>query len=150
MTFALHPRLAADTFTLGDLPLCRLLLMNDAQYPWCILVPRRDNAREIYRLDEADQLQLLRESAQLSRALMAAFAGHKLNVAALGNVVPQLHLHHIARYPGDPAWPGPVWGRHPPRPYTPEERNQALLRLQEHVHEWRDFRPLDCWPSRSR
>ena len=122
MTFALHPRLAADTFTLGDLPLCRLLLMNDAQYPWFILVPRREGAREIYLLDDADQLQLWRESARLSRALMDAFAGYKLNVAALGNVVPQLHLHHIVRQPGDAAWPGPVWGRHPPRPYTDAER----------------------------
>lgn len=120
--FTLHPRLAADTFTLGDFPLCRLLLMNDAQYPWCILVPRCAGAREIYRLDPADQQQLLRESAQLSRALMDACRGHKLNVAALGNVVPQLHLHHIVRFPGDPAWPGPVWGRHPPRPYTAAER----------------------------
>jgi diadenosine tetraphosphate (Ap4A) HIT family hydrolase len=128
--FALHPRLAADTTTLGDFPLCRLLLMNDAQYPWCILVPRRDGAREIYLLDERDQQQLLRESAQLSRAMMTAFAGHKLNVAALGNVVPQLHLHHIVRQPGDPAWPGPVWGRQPPRPYAPAERAACVAALR--------------------
>ena len=128
--FALHPRLAADTVTVGELPLCRLLLMNDAQYPWCILVPRRDGAREIYLLDEPDQQQLWRESALLSRALMQAFAGHKLNVAALGNVVPQLHLHHIVRDPGDAAWPGPVWGRHPPRPYTDAERTRCLDALR--------------------
>lgn len=128
--FALHPRLAADTFVLGDFPLCRLLLMNDAQYPWCILVPRREGAREIYLLEPADQQQLLRESAQLSRALMEAVQGHKLNVAALGNVVPQLHVHHIARFPGDPAWPGPVWGRHPPRPYEPAERAALLGALR--------------------
>ena len=130
MSFTLHPRLAADTIAAGDLPLCRLLLMNDAQYPWFILVPRRDNAREIYLLDEDDRQQLWRESAQLSRALMQAFAGHKLNVAALGNVVPQLHLHHIVRYPGDPAWPGPVWGRHPPRPYTDAERAERIKALR--------------------
>jgi len=130
MTFALHPRLAADTFAAGDLPLCRVLLMNDAQYPWFILVPRRDDAREIYLLDEADHLQLWRESALLSRAMMQAFAGHKLNVAALGNVVPQLHLHHIVRYPGDPAWPGPVWGRHPPRPYADAERAERIEALR--------------------
>ena len=130
MSFALHPRLAADTISAGDLPLCRVLLMNDAQYPWFILVPRRDNAREIYLLDEADQLGLWRESALLSRALMQAFAGHKLNVAALGNVVPQLHLHHVVRYPDDPAWPGPVWGRHPPRPYADAERAERLAKLR--------------------
>lgn len=128
--FALHPRLAADTFPVGDLPLCRVLLMNDAQYPWCVLVPRRENAREIYLLEEADQLQLWRESARLSRALMQAFSGHKLNVAALGNVVPQLHLHHIVRYPGDPAWPGPVWGRHPPKPYADAQRGERIAALR--------------------
>jgi diadenosine tetraphosphate (Ap4A) HIT family hydrolase len=130
VTFALHPRLAAVTFAAGVLPLSRLLLMNDAQYPWCILVPRRDNAREIYLLDGEDQRQLWRESAQLSRAMMTAFGGHKLNVAALGNVVPQLHVHHIVRYPGDAAWPGPVWGRHPPRPYAEAERSERLAALR--------------------
>ena len=130
MTFALHPRLAADTFALGDFPLCRLLLMNDAQYPWCILVPRREGAREIYLLEERDQQQLLRESAALSRAMMDAFGGHKLNVAALGNVVPQLHVHHIVRYPADASWPGPVWGRHPPRPYGADERASVIAALR--------------------
>lgn len=130
MSFKLHPRLAADTATVGDLPLCRLLLMNDAQYPWFILVPRRENAREIYLLEEPDQQQLLRESSLLSRALMDAFSGEKLNVAALGNMVPQLHLHYIVRYAGDPAWPGPVWGRHPPRPYADAERAERLDALR--------------------
>jgi diadenosine tetraphosphate (Ap4A) HIT family hydrolase len=130
MAFALHPRLAADTFTLGDFPLCRLLLMNDAQYPWFILVPRRENAREIYQLADADQQQLLRESARLSRAVMEEFRGDKLNVAALGNVVPQLHVHHVVRYSGDPAWPAPVWGRHPPRPYTDAERDARIAALR--------------------
>lgn len=114
--FVLHPRLAADCFELGDFPLCRLLLMNDAQYPWFILVPRRENAREIYLLAEPDQQMLLRESAQLSGAIMRAFAGEKLNVAALGNLVPQLHVHHVVRFASDPAWPAPVWGRLPAQP----------------------------------
>jgi len=130
VSFELHPRLAADTVALGDFPLCRLLLMNDAQYPWFILVPRRENAREIYLLEDRDQQQLLRESSLLSRALMDAFRGDKLNVAALGNVVPQLHLHHIVRHQGDPAWPGPVWGRHPPRPYDPRARAERLDALR--------------------
>ena len=130
MGFALHPRLEADTVAIGDWPLCRVLLMNDAQYPWFILVPRREGAREIYQLGDADQAQLLRESSQLSRALMQAFRGDKLNVAALGNVVPQLHLHHIVRFAGDPAWPAPVWGRHPARPYAPAEQAERLKALR--------------------
>jgi diadenosine tetraphosphate (Ap4A) HIT family hydrolase len=133
VTFELHPRLAADTFVLGDFPLCRLLLMNDAHYPWCILVPRREGAREIYLLEPADQRQLLQESVQLSRALMEAFGGHKLNVAALGNVVPQLHVHHIVRYPADAAWPGPVWGRHAPQPYAAAERASRIAALRERL-----------------
>lgn len=120
--FALHPRLAADTIVLGDFPLCRLLLMNDAQYPWFILVPRREGARELYLLDERDQQQLLKESALLSRAVMTAFRGDKLNVAALGNLVPQLHVHHVVRFATDAAWPRPVWGLHPARPYGEAER----------------------------
>ena len=133
MSFALHPRLAADTVVIGDFPLCRLLLMNDAQYPWFILVPRRDNAREIYLLEERDQQQLLRESSLLSRALMDAFAGEKLNVAALGNVVPQLHVHHIVRYAADAAWPGPVFGKHPPQPYDGPARERRIAALRDRL-----------------
>lgn len=130
MSFELHPQLAADTVAVGDLPLCRLLLLNDSRYPWTILVPRRSGLREIYELDELDRAQFWRESALLSRALMAAFKGDKLNVAALGNIVPQLHIHHIVRFKGDDAWPAPVWGKHPPRPYAPDAmtRQIALLR----------------------
>ena len=137
MSFELHPRLAADAFVLGDFPLCRLLLMNDAQYPWFILVPRRENAREIYLLEEADQQQLLRESSQLARALMEAYRGEKLNVAALGNVVPQLHLHHIVRFAADPAWPGPVFGRHPAQPYGEAAKAERLGALRPRLP--RDF-----------
>ena len=132
MGFELHPRLAADTVVVGDLPLCRLLLINDAQYPWTILVPRREGLREIYELNATDQPQFWRESEQLSKALMAHFKGDKLNVAALGNIVPQLHIHHIVRYAGDPAWPAPVWGKHPPRAYdsaTLDERLKLLRAL---------------------
>ncbi len=127
----LHTQLAADTLAVGDFPLGRLLLMNDAQYPWCILVPRIVGARELHRLDDADQLQLLRESVALSRAMEAVFAPHKMNLAALGNVVPQLHVHHIARYRGDAAWPAPVWGRHPAQPYDAAQRDERLLKLRE-------------------
>lgn len=130
--FTLHPQLAADCTDLADAPLSRLLLMNDAQYPWFILVPRRAGLREIYQLAAADQQQLLAESVEFGRAAMQAYGGDKLNVAALGNMVPQLHLHHIVRRIDDPAWPAPVWGRHPAVPYTPEqlgERRAALLPL---------------------
>lgn len=127
--FELHPRLHSDTFLAGDWPLCRLLLMNDSHYPWFILVPRRENIREIFELDAADQLQLFRESVMLSRALAQAFRGDKLNVAALGNVVPQLHMHHIVRFVDDAAWPKPVWGAQAPKPYTEGEAVAQIERL---------------------
>lgn len=130
MNFELHPQLAADTVEIGDFPLCRLLLMNDRQYPWTILVPRRAGLREIYELHESDQLRFWRESAQLSQALMRAFNGDKLNVAAFGNMVPQLHIHHIVRFKGDPAWPAPVWGKHPAQPYESAALNERLTLLR--------------------
>lgn len=126
----LHPTLARDTVELGRLALCRLLLMNDATYPWFILVPEREGVREIYELTEADQLQLLRESSGLARALATAFDADKLNIAALGNVVPQLHVHHIVRYRTDPAWPHPVWGRLPAEPYPEGEISAVVARLR--------------------
>lgn len=116
--FELDPRLQNDTITFGDFPLCRLLLMNDSTYPWFILVPRREGCREIHRLTEEDQQQLWRESTILARWMEASFEFDKLNVAALGNVVSQLHLHHVGRRTDDPTWPGPVWGQHPPKPYA--------------------------------
>jgi diadenosine tetraphosphate (Ap4A) HIT family hydrolase len=127
----LHPQLRKDCLLIGRFTLCHLLLMQDANYPWFILVPDREGIREIYELSEADQVQLLRESSQLSALLATRFRADKLNIAALGNVVPQLHVHHIVRYRDDPAWPAPVWGRVPARPYTPEERAGVLglLRL---------------------
>ena len=116
--FELHLRLARDCIDLGRFPLCRLLLMNESRYPWFILVPQRPGAGEIYHLAEDDQIQLLRESSALSEGLAALFVPDKLNVAAIGNLVPQLHLHHVVRYRDDPAWPAPVWGRFEPLPYA--------------------------------
>jgi diadenosine tetraphosphate (Ap4A) HIT family hydrolase len=128
--FQLHPQLARDCRSLGRLGLCRLLLMDDANYPWFILVPEREAVTEIHALDDADRARLWDESALLSRALVKGFAPHKLNIAALGNVVPQLHVHHIVRYQHDAAWPAPVWGRHPARPYygAEAEKLAALMR----------------------
>ncbi|MEH6358822.1 MAG: HIT domain-containing protein [Pseudomonadales bacterium] len=108
--FQLHPQLAEDCILLGDFPLTRVLLNKDANYPWFILVPKREEIREIYQLSEADQQQLLWESSYFSRQIHDLFQADKLNVAALGNMVPQLHVHHIVRYKKDVAWPAPVWG----------------------------------------
>lgn len=115
--FELHTRLAADCIRVGRLPLNLLLLMNDARYPWFILVPQRSGITEIFQLPESDQSQLWRESACLARNLMQSFHADKINIGALGNMVPQLHIHHIARFTSDPAWPGPVWGHSEPLPY---------------------------------
>lgn len=116
--FELDSRLKKDTLHLASWPLCEVLLMNDSQYPWVILVPRRTGLRELFELTEKDQQMYWAESMALSKLLMAVFTGHKLNVAALGNVVSQLHIHHVVRFEGDAAWPGPVWGKVPAKPYA--------------------------------
>lgn len=129
--FALDERLAADTGVVGDLPLCRVLLMRDANYPWLILVPRRPGLRELYQLEAADQQQYQLESNTVAQILMELFSPEKLNIAALGNVVPQLHIHHIVRYSSDPAWPKPVWGCVPATAYSPEQWQGRLTALRE-------------------
>ena len=116
--FQLDPRLAADTFLVGETPLSQVLLMNDARYPWLILVPRRSDVTEPFQLSEADQAQLWQEAMRLGEAMKAHFAADKLNIAALGNQVAQLHVHHIARFHADNAWPGPVWGVGSAVPYS--------------------------------
>ena len=128
--FELHARLDQDCEQLGRFTLCRLLLMRDANYPWCILVPERAGVSEIYQLTAADQQQLMRESTALAETMAKVFAADKMNIAALGNVVPQLHIHHIVRRRDDPAWPAPVWGTLPVRAYTENElaRTATLLR----------------------
>lgn len=116
-TFTLHPQLAKDTVWVTDLALCKVLLMNDAQYPWLILVPQLADLREIYELNSEQRQILWEESDQISRVLVQLFNPTKLNIAALGNMVPQLHIHHIARFTTDPAWPAPVWGKVPAQSY---------------------------------
>lgn len=128
--FKLHPQLANDCITVGDFPLSRLLLMNDAHYPWCILVPRVPDVTEVFQLAEPDQQRLAAESVLLSRLLSDAFAADKMNVAALGNVVSQLHVHHVVRYRDDAAWPAPVWGRVPVQPCSESELNERLICLR--------------------
>lgn len=124
--FVLHPQLGKDCVTVGDLPLNRVLMMNDRSYPWFVLVPRRDGLRELYELAEADLALFWHESAQAGRLLMSHFRGDKLNVAALGNMVPQLHVHHIVRFRHDLAWPRPVWGVAPAVPYPADELEAVL------------------------
>ena len=120
-TFQLHDLLKRDAISLVDLPLSSLLLMNDSNYPWFVLVPRVDNIQDIYQLDWQQQQQFLNESSLLSEILMQLFEGTKMNVAALGNMCPQLHVHHIVRYANDIAWPKPVWGEFAMKAYTDSE-----------------------------
>lgn len=115
-----HPRLLEDCIELGRFSLCRLLLMKDANYPWFILVPDREEISEIHHLSEQDQQQLIRESSFLSAVIEDTFRADKINVAALGNMVPQLHVHHVVRYHDDVAWPSPIWGNQPAREYSDE------------------------------
>ncbi len=119
--FSLAPELQRDCIELADWPLCKVLLMNDSQYPWFILVPRIAGVKEIIDLSEELQITLLQESGKLSKLLQQVFNPDKLNVAALGNMVPQLHVHHIARFTTDAAWPTPIWGKLPAVPYTDEQ-----------------------------
>lgn len=129
--FVLDSRLQQDTLPLGDFPLCRLLLMNDAHYPWFILVPRREEISELFQLDAQDQQALWQETTLLAETLKDTFAADKMNVATLGNMVSQLHMHVIVRRREDAAWPAPVWGKLPAQPYAEEQvaAIKAKLRL---------------------
>lgn len=128
--FILDSRLEQDTLPIGDFPLCRLLLMNDAQYPWFILVPRREAVSELFQLDAADQQQLWGETTAFAEIVKDSFGADKMNVATLGNVVSQLHMHVIARSRDDAAWPAPVWGKHQPKPYTQDQAAAIRARLK--------------------
>ena len=130
MTFTLDPRLAADTYEIGDLALSRALLMNDAHYPWLMLVPRRDDLAEIADLDRADRATLIEDIARVSEAVRAMPGVEKINVGALGNIVRQLHVHVVGRRVGDPAWPGPVWGAGAARRYEPEAAAALIEELR--------------------
>lgn len=127
--FDLHPRLQADTIPLTDWPLCRILLMNDSAWPWLVLAPRRHGVTEIHELDAGDREILIQEMAAAAHRLQNLTGADKMNVAALGNVVPQLHIHIIARTTEDPAWPKPVFGFQPPQPYDAEFLASYLPRL---------------------
>ncbi len=128
--FQLHERLAADTVQVIDWPLSAVRLMNDRSWPWLILVPRKPGLREIHDLPTLDLALLVGEIAKASRAMSEICQPEKVNVGALGNIVPQLHIHVIGRFRDDPAWPGPVWSFRPAVPYRDDEREQILQRLR--------------------
>jgi len=129
----LDARLEHDTTGIGDMPLCRVLLIKDANYPWLLLVPRRTEATEITDLDMVEQAQLISEIAHASRTLTSLTGCDKINVAALGNVVPQLHVHVIARSRGDAAWPRPVWNAAPPRAYDKDALDKLTASLRKQL-----------------
>ncbi|MGY3892288.1 HIT domain-containing protein [Aeromonas enterica] len=141
--FELHSRLQADTQLLGDLPLCRVLLAKDSQYPWLILVPRIANLREIHHMAPELQQQLMQESCALATLMEQALRPDKINVAALGNLVPQLHLHHVARFTTDRAWPGPIWGAHPSLPHDEASLQQEAASWRLKLGNLAGFSPLD-------
>lgn len=142
--FELDARLAADTVFVADWPLCRVLLMDDAQFPWLVLVPRRKDLAELDDLAERDRAHLLREITRAMKVLRGVVECDKLNVGALGNIVRQLHVHVVARREGDAAWPGPVWGHGPAHHYLPEARNKLVESLR------RESRPEDTARNRRR
>ncbi len=127
--FSLHPQLTNDCFELAEFPLCKLLLCNDSAYPWFILVPKVNDITDIYQLDWQQQQQILNESSLLSELLMQVFDGDKMYVAALGNVVEQLHVHHVVRYKVDTSWPKPIWGQQPLTPYSDSELHSLKEKL---------------------
>lgn len=135
MPFPLDPRLAADTHPIGEMPLSRLLLMDDARHPWLILVPRIAGARELMDLDGGDRAALLDEITAVSRTLETLLRPDKLNVGALGNVVAQLHVHVIARYADDANWPQPVWGRGERVPYAAADAAARVAELRAALKE---------------
>src|SRR3990170_6957700 len=145
MAFVLDQRLEDSSFFIEDWSLCRVALKNDKTWPWLYLVPRRENIREIYGLTAADQLQLIREIAMASQALDCLYKPDKINTAALGNMVPQLHVHILARHKDDPAWPKPVWAVQGAEiSYTEAEKNAELRRIRECFNKMRTEDETTC------
>ena len=126
----LHPQLKQDSLILGRFPLSILLLIKDANYPWFVLVPDRADITEIYQLSTEDQVQFMFESSCLAEALANGFDADKMNIAAIGNIVPQLHIHHIVRYKNDPCWPAPVWGKMPAIKYNDDALKSILAKIK--------------------
>ncbi len=135
----IHPQLQKGCTHIGRFKLCNLLLVRDANYPWFILVPDRENISEIHQLKKSDQLQLMRESSELAVVLENAFTTDKINIAALGNLVPQLHLHHVVRRHNDAVWPAPVWGKVPAKPYTRDAMEAVIESLRGRLTDGFEF-----------
>jgi diadenosine tetraphosphate (Ap4A) HIT family hydrolase len=133
MTFQLHHRLEQDCIAVGRFELCRLLMMNDSQYPWFILVPEREDIREIHQLSKTERIMLTEESCFLAENLAELYKADKMNIAAIGNMVPQLHIHHIVRYQNDKAWPAPVWGKFDAVPYTEQQITDNLACVKDRL-----------------
>ncbi len=133
--FKLDERLESDTAGILSLRLSLVLLMNDGDYPWLVLVPKREGVREIYELSPDDRAILMEEITAASKAIMDIFKPDKINIGSLGNIVPQLHIHVVGRKKGDKAWPGPVWGSAPGRRYTEEEIKTLSKRLSSEFPE---------------
>jgi len=129
--FTLNPILDKDTVEVARLDICRVLLMRDKTYPWLILVPAIDGLRDLDDLSAPERSQVMSEIDLVSKAMKAVFQPYKMNVAALGNVVEQLHIHVIARFQSDPAWPAPVWGAHPAEDYDDAQRQDVLTRIRD-------------------
>jgi len=127
--YKLDPQLQQDTVHLGQFKLCDVLLMNDSQFPWVILVPRRGSTNELYQLSKEERYEQSDESAYVSQRLSDYFEADSMNIAALGNVVPQLHIHHVVRKESDPLWPKPVWGAIQAKPYAKEDLQKMVDEL---------------------
>ncbi len=131
--FTLHPRLEQDTFLIKKLEVSQLRLMNDSRYPWMILVPERPNIMDLHHLSETDYVTVMQEIREVSKMMEDLFSPFKLNVGALGNLVPQLHIHIIARNKADEAWPGPVWGIGEAHPYAEPAKNSLLEKISNSI-----------------
>lgn len=129
--FSLDKQLEHDCFIVGDLTLCKVLLLNDANFPWIILVPKVAGISELYELSESEQRVFMDESSCVARMLSELFKPDKLNIAAIGNKVRQLHIHHIARFEHDPCWPETVWGYGKGKPYVDHDKDDTLTRIRD-------------------
>lgn len=142
MSFTLHPRLKADTLHVGDLPLCTVLLSKEKVGPWLILVPKIEDLMEIHHLPHEQQVQLITESSAIAAILENTFQPDKINVGALGNLVPQLHIHHIARFKTDIAWPGPIWGNTDGEARNEKEQQSLVNKLQQKLSSINGFQAV--------
>ena len=132
-TFQLHERLQQDCIGIGRFDLCHILMMNDSQFPWFILVPEKASIKEIYQLSKAERYLLTEESSYLAENLATLYCADKMNIAAIGNLVPQLHIHHIVRYQTDKAWPAPIWGKFSAVPYTQRQIAEHKAKVKERL-----------------